>query len=160
FRREMVQKASPNPGHVAIAELEKMLPVVVITQNVDELHARAGSTDIIELHGSILRFFCFDKHHPADNVEPGLKSPPSCNCGSPIRPGVVWFGEALPPGALNRASELMMKSDVVIVVGTSGIVQPAASLPWTAKRHGAFVIEVNPESTPIGDLADIFLRGP
>lgn len=160
YRRQLVQKAQPNPGHLAIAQLEKIVPVVVITQNVDELHARAGSTDIIELHGSILRFFCFDRQHPADDVEPGLTSPPVCKCGSPLRPAVVWFGEALPPGALTRASDLMMKSDVVIVVGTSGIVQPAASLPWTAKRHGAFVIEVNPERTPIGDLVDIFLQGP
>jgi len=160
YRRRLVMEALPNPGHLAIYHLEKVLPVVVVTQNVDGLHKRAGSSDIIELHGSILRFFCFDEHHSADNVECNLQAPPLCACGSLIRPAVVWFNETLPPDALQRASELVMQADVVLVIGTSGLVQPAASLPWTAKRHGAKVIEVNPDRTPISDLSDIFLAGP
>jgi NAD-dependent deacetylase len=160
YRRGMVAKVEPNAGHYAIARLAEIKPVVVVTQNVDGLHARAGSKDVIELHGNISTFFCFDEHHPANDVPLGLKEPPLCHCGSPLRPGVVWFGEMLPEDALERATALMRQSDVVMVVGTSGIVQPAASLPLVARRAGAKIIEINPEPTPIGDLADIFLCGP
>lgn len=161
YRRNLVSQAQPNAGHIALADLQDILPVTVVTQNVDGLHARAGSRDIIELHGSILKFFCFDNRHPADNVEPGLSEPPACTvCGAMLRPGVVWFGEALPPGALEQASNCMQTSDVVLVIGTSGLVQPAAGLPYLAKRHGAKVIEINPDTTPVTDIADIFLAGP
>jgi NAD-dependent deacetylase len=159
YRRKLVQAAKPNAGHQALVKLESLLPTVIVTQNVDGLHVRAGSTDVIELHGSILRFFCFDNQHPADNIAVGLDQPPRCICGSFIRPAVVWFHEALPQEAFSRASQLMKEADVVLVVGTSGLVQPAASLPLVAKQHGAFLVEVNPERTPIGELADIFLCG-
>lgn len=163
FRRKKVLEAEPNPGHQAIAALESLIPeVVVVTQNVDGLHKRAGSSDIVELHGNILEFFCFDERHPADaEIEFDLKEPPLCaQCGSMMRPGVVWFNEMLPPGAMERASRLVRAADVVLVVGTAGIVYPAASLPYTAKDAGAFVVEVNPDETPITAVADLFLAGP
>jgi NAD-dependent deacetylase len=161
YRRKLVTEAQPNAGHVALSELQHIKPTTVVTQNVDGLHARAGSKDIIELHGSILKFFCLDKRHPADNVPPGLDAPPTCTiCGAMLRPAVVWFGEALPPQALQKASDRMQSSDLVLVVGTSGLVHPAAGLPYLAKRSGAKVIEINPDRTPITDIADIFLDGP
>jgi NAD-dependent deacetylase len=161
YRRKLVTEAKPNAGHIALAQLQDILPVTVITQNVDGLHARAGSKDIIELHGNILKFFCFDHRHPADNVPYDLKEPPLCTtCGARVRPGVVWFGEALPPGALEKAAQCISSSDVLLVIGTSGLVHPAASLPYSAKRSGVKVIEINPDTTPITDIADIFLPGP
>jgi NAD-dependent deacetylase len=161
FRRNMVAQAQPNPGHYALAELANKKRVDVITQNVDGLHAKAGSKDVIELHGNIMRFMCFDRHHPIEDVPTGLKEPPLCpQCQSPTRPAVVWFGEGLPPGAYEKASNLASECDVMIVVGTSGLVHPAASLPFIAKRHGGTVIEVNPDVTPITNTADIFLCGP
>lgn len=162
-RRKKLLEVSPNPGHYAMAELEQFVPeVTVITQNVDGLHQQAGSKTVLELHGSITEFRCFAKGHPVntDNIEFGLASPPTCHCGSPYRPGVVWFGESLPGDVLNKAQNLADSVDTFIVAGTSGIVQPAASLPFIAAEAGAFVIEINPEPTPITSAADIFLQGP
>lgn len=161
MRRAMVLEVEPNPGHYALAELEKLVPsVVIITQNIDGLHAKAGSRDVVELHGNILRYKCFDRDHPQENVAAGLKDPPRCRCGSILRPDVVWFGESLPEHALNRSVAELRSADVVLVVGTSGLVQPAASLPYIANQFGATVVEVNPEETPITDIADFFLKGP
>lgn len=169
-RRQMVRAVQPNPGHYAIAELEDLLPqVVVITQNVDGLHRAAGSTDIIELHGNIMRHRCF-----ADcRGNPTLvdidsfawdrsDGPPRCpNCGAPVRPDVVWFTEALPPEALNRAMALCRAADAALVVGMSGAVQPAASLPYYAKRwNDAYLIDVNPHVDEIAPIADLFMQGP
>src|SRR5215813_6208113 len=145
-RRAMLSDVKPNPGHYAIAEMEKFVPkVLVVTQNIDGLHAQAGSTDVIELHGNITSFHCFEAGHPAQDVPFGLEEPPLCHCGSKLRPAVVWFGEALPPAAMHRATREVQKADVVFVVGTSGLVYPAASIPYIGKDAGATVIEVNPE---------------
>lgn len=162
-RRKKLLEVSPNAGHYAMAELAQFVPeLTVITQNVDGLHQQAGSKVVLELHGSITAFRCFAKGHPAntDNIEFGLTSPPKCHCGSPYRPGVVWFGESLPGDVLSKAQQLAKSADIFIVAGTSGIVHPAASLPFIAKEAGATVIEINPEPTPITDTADIFLQGP
>lgn len=161
WRRKLLSEIKPNPGHFAFAEMQKILPeVVVVTQNVDGLHKQAGSTDVIELHGSITRFYCYDKFHPPESDIPlGLEEPPKCHCGSLMRPGVVWFGEELPKEEFGTATTVMTKADVVLVAGTSGLVQPAASLPVTAKFHGAKIIEVNPEKSPIGKMADLFIPG-
>ncbi len=160
----MVEKAAPNAGHLAIAQLESLLPqVTVITQNIDGLHQAAGSTDVIELHGSIRRYRCLTGKHTgftrADFADqPAL--PPQCpRCGALLRPEVVWFGELLPPDALQRAFDLAESCDVMLVVGTSGEVQPAASLPFESARHGAMVIDVNPERDNIASIADIYLPG-
>lgn len=160
-RRKMLSTVKPNPGHYALVELEKLVgSFVIVTQNVDGLHALAGSSDVIELHGSMKRFRCFDANHPVDDVPVGLLEPPKCQCGSMLRPDVIWFGEALPEHALKRATEEFQGADIAFVVGTSGLVQPAASLPHLAKHNGAFVVEINPETTPITDIADVFLGGP
>jgi NAD-dependent deacetylase len=159
-RREMIKNVKPNAGHHALAHLEKYVPeLVVITQNIDGLHRAAGSTTVIELHGNIGRIKCFDNEHEADDVPYGLKEPPLCQCGSIMRPAVVWFGEALPQKELNQAFQLAEEADLIMVVGTSGLVHPAASIPFLAKRHGATVIEVNPERTPITEIAEIRLEG-
>lgn len=160
-RRAILNDVQPNPGHYAIAELERQVPkVLVVTQNIDGLHAKAGSTDVVELHGNITRFHCFAGGHAAGEVALGLQEPPRCHCGSMLRPGVVWFGEALPPAELHRATREVQNADVVFVVGTSGLVYPAASIPYIAKDSGATLVEVNPEDTPITEIADVFLKGP
>lgn len=161
WRRSMLAAVQPNPGHYAIAELQDLVAdVVVVTQNIDGLHAKAGSRDVVELHGSIDKFYCFDEHHVADEVPLGLEEPPKCPCGSLLRPGVVWFGEVLPSEVFQRAVDEVKRADVVFVVGTSGLVYPAASLPYVAKQASATVLEINPEVTPISEIADLFLQGP
>lgn len=160
-RRGKVADVQPNPGHFALAELEKLVPeFFLVTQNVDGLHVRAGSKRVIEIHGNITRFKCFDKHHEQSDVEPNQKEPPKCHCGSLIRPDVVWFGEAMPERLMQESYIAAEKADVALVVGTSGLVQPAASLPFVAKRAGAKVIEVNPNRTELTDSCDLFLSGP
>ncbi len=161
YRRTLLQDTKPNAGHYAIADLEELLPhVVVVTQNVDGLHQQAGSCDVIELHGNITQFICFDNRHEQSDISMGLEQPPVCSCGSLIRPAVVWFGESLPGVAMARGFMEAEKSQVVLVVGTSGIVQPAASIPFSAADKGAKVIDINPEETPVTDISEVVLRGP
>jgi NAD-dependent deacetylase len=164
-RFDMTSAARPNPGHAAIAELEQVLPrVSVVTQNVDGLHQRAGSSDVIELHGSMHRFKCVQGRHTGfsfDDFAGQEQKPPRCpRCGDLLRPEVVWFGEALPPEAIGRAQQLSASCDVMLVVGTSGVVFPAAAIPLIAGEAGAVVIDVNPEKDALAARADIFLRGP
>lgn len=162
-RRNLVGEASPNAGHLALAELQDLLPqFTVITQNVDRLHERAGSRGVLELHGDILTFRCFNRGHAAAEVALGLEEPPACayaDCRSLLRPNVVWFGESLSPDVLSRATRLASTCEVFLVIGTSGLVQPAASLPIAAKRGGAKLVEINPEPTALTDQVDIFLQG-
>lgn len=166
WRTSLVERARPHAGHLAIAALEQLKrDLAIVTQNVDDLHERAGSNDVIHLHGSLFSLRCFAcaRPHPyapdADLVtaEPILRvEPPRCrHCGGSIRPGVVWFGEQLPQRAWSRAELLMEATDALLVVGTSGVVQPAASLPRVAKHHGASVIEINPERSALTSVADI-----
>jgi NAD-dependent deacetylase len=157
--------ASPNPAHNAIAELERLLPrLSVVTQNIDGLHQRAGSSDVVELHGSMFRFKCLQGEHTGfvlDDFADQQAKPPRCpQCGELLRPDVVWFGEALPGDAIDRAQALSAACDVMLVVGTSGIVYPAAALPLLAAEAGATVIDVNPERDAVAAAADIFLQGP
>lgn len=161
WRRKMVSNVTPNAGHFALAELERLVPkFVLLTQNVDGLHRKAGSNSMIEIHGNISRHKCFDNEHPVNDVQFDLEQPPRCHCGSLVRPDVVWFGEALNPEHLTQSFEQSRNARVFIVIGTSGLVQPAASFPFEAKRRGAQVIECNTEETPITDIADVFLQGP
>lgn len=169
YRRGMVRDAKPNPGHVALAELEKRLPnVIVITQNVDDLHEQAGSINVVHLHGKIAQTKCFyncqgdptlvDVSTLTWDKESG---PPPCpHCGRWLRPDVVWFGEILPAEALDAAHTASALCDVMMVVGTSGLVNPAASFPLYARSRGAQIIEVNPQPTPITDIAHLHLEGP
>ena len=165
-RLGLVQLPARADGHDAIARLEDLVPeVVVVTQNIDGFHARAGSTTILELHGNIHRFKCFDQDHPLDRELPpsdvdGPLEPPLCpRCASYVRPDVVWFGEMLPPGVFEQAEALSRSCDVMLVVGTSGIVYPAAGLPMVARAAGATVIEVNVEPSELTPGVDFFLQG-
>jgi NAD-dependent deacetylase len=169
YRRELIAPARPNPGHDAIAELEKYLPhVVVITQNVDGLHQIAGSSDVIPVHGDIRQNKCFAncQGDPTPiNIDEltwdKTAGPPQCpHCGAYVRPDVVWFTESLPGPALERAFDLSRTCDVMLIVGTSGVVVPVATLPQYARQNGATVIEVNPNETPITTIAHIYLAGP
>ena len=161
WRQEVVYRAEPNPGHRAIAELEALGVVkAVITQNVDGLHQRAGSRDVVELHGSLWRARCVRCGAVYRLDKPVEEIPPRCpRCGGLLRPDVVWFGEPLPQDAWERAVELASRSDAVLVVGTSGVVYPAAYIPRIAKDHGAVVVEVNVEESAVTPIADFFLRG-
>ena len=160
WRRGLVESARPNAGHRALADLERRAPAFsIVTQNVDSLHQEAGSSNVVELHGNIRRSRC-----PAEDVsvEPEVTEylPPLCpNCGSPLRPDVVWFGEALPAGGLRVASEAARSCDVFLSVGTSGLVYPAASLPYEALEAGAVLVEINPDPTPLSAHADFVVQG-
>jgi NAD-dependent deacetylase len=160
-RRQLLAQVKPNAGHFALVELEKMVGrLTIITQNVDGLHRLAGSSSICELHGNIANIKCFDANHPASDIPFGLKEPPTCFCGSKLRPDVVWFGELLPEFQLAQAVQAAGKTDLMLVIGTSGLVYPAASLPYLASQHGARIIEINPEKTPITPITHLFLQGP
>ena len=180
WRTALVEQAVPNAGHQAIAQLERLKEgVVVITQNVDDLHERAGSSTVLHLHGSLFEPRCLAcaRPHPHESaagpegaqrqgrtIGPGAStpeaalrvSPPACtHCGGPVRPGVVWFGEGLPAATWNRATRALEDCDALLVVGTSGVVQPAASLPRLVKQRGKPVIEINPDTSEITHGADI-----
>lgn len=161
-RLDAVATAQPNAGHVALAELAHVTPAFdLITQNVDDLHERAGSTGVIHLHGSIAHFRCnrCRRPHTLQAAERNASTPPQCRqCSGLVRPAVVWFGEMLPEAAVQAAWHAAETCDVMLVVGTSGVVYPAAQLPHVAKVNGAFVVNVNPE-TDRSDVADIMLQG-
>lgn len=164
-RRAKVARVAPSAGHLALAKIEadsaaKGTEFTLVTQNVDGLHHAAGSRRIHELHGNIRRVKCFDHGHPAASWNEAGELPPRCTvCGGWLRPDVVWFGEMLPEGALERSLEATGRCDVFLSVGTSGLVEPAASLPFSALAAGAAVIEVNPRDTPLTGSATIALRG-
>lgn len=162
WRRDRVRQAAPNPGHVALAQLEDRVPQVsVITQNVDGLHHRAGSTRVIELHGNLQRTVCFACGRLVESWVDDDRTPPHCPaCDGLLRPDVVWFGEMLPQPALAAAYEAAQRCEVFLSIGTSGLVEPAASLPFAALRAGAVVVEINPQPTPLSDHATHVLRGP
>jgi NAD-dependent deacetylase len=165
-RLQAVERAKPHDGHHALVKLAQRNSgsFIVVTQNVDGLHRRVGSDPVIELHGSLRAFRCSDRWHPFP-VERVLAlsgdseceiPPPSCpECGSPIRPGVVWFGEALPEEAIACATSAAQQCEVMLVIGTSGIVYPAAAMPSVAAAHGARIVEINPDETPRSRHADV-----
>ncbi len=162
WRRQLVAQAQPNPGHIALAQLEKMVPeFTLITQNVDGLHARAGSQNIVELHGRLDRFKCFDNHHPVTDWPESEEVPPRCpQCESYLRPDVVWFGESLPALALYTAVNATRHCDLLFSIGTSALVHPAASLPIEAIQNKIPVIEINPQATPLTPYSTYWLAGP
>lgn len=161
WRIKLISEASPNPAHKALAKLEERTSsFTLVTQNVDGLHREAGSENVLELHGNIRRAICSKERttvEPDDFIE---GAPPRCpKCGAFLRPDVVWFGEMLPTGAMEAASEAARNCEVFISAGTSSVVYPAASLPYEAKENGATLIEINPDETPLSAVADIVLRG-
>lgn len=163
-RLARMEETAPNPGHMALAEIEALTSeFTLITQNVDNLHEQAGSVNVLHLHGSLARFRCNScgAAHALNKEDRAAAMPPDCSvCGGPVRPDVVWFGEMLPYGALQQAAHAAEMCDVMLVLGTSGVVYPAAQLPYTAKSAGAFVIDINPEPSDISMMADVFLQGP
>ncbi len=161
WRREAVKAVRPNPGHYALATMEKRIPeFTLITQNVDGLHRMAGNQNVLELHGNIQRVRCADCHTFAEIWDDDTKSVPRCKvCHGLLRPDVVWFGEALPRDQLEAALEAARSCDIFFSIGTSGVVQPAASLAFAAHNRGAVVVEVNAEPTPLTSKADYFLQG-
>ena len=146
-RRKNILDVKPNEGHFAISQMEEFKDVVVLTQNIDGLHQRSGSTNVLELHGSIIRIKCTVCDF-IDNITENFESlPPKCKCGSMLRPDVVWFGEPLPQNIWQSAIKEASVCDVMVIVGTSLVVSPANTLPVYAKQNGAILIEVNPEKT-------------
>lgn len=161
WRREAVKGVRPNPGHYALAEVEKLVPsFTLITQNVDGLHRMAGSQNVLELHGNIQRVRCADCYTFAETWDDDTESVPKCKvCGGLLRPDVVWFGEALPRDQLEAAVEATRSCDVFFSIGTSGVVQPAASLAVAARSRGAVVVEINAEPTSLTQIADYVFHG-
>ncbi len=161
WRRGLISKASPNPAHKIIAEMESRYPeFLLVTQNVDGLHRKAGSKHIVEIHGNIRLVRCMEEGKEFFLEENPLSQlPPTCDCGALLRPAVVWFGEMLPVEALATAQEHIQKADLLITVGTSGVVYPVAHFPMLAKGTGARVIEINMERTPISSIADFTVLG-
>lgn len=162
YRRKILKSTGPNPGHLAIAEFEKYIDTVtVVTQNVDNLHFRAGSTNILELHGNIERNYCIDckTYYGMDDFLDVDEAPKCPKCGGMIRPDVVWFGENLPQNIFAEAEETAKQSDICFVVGTSAVVYPAAYIPKSAKEGGSYVVEINIEPTEITNSVDCSLTG-
>ncbi len=162
WRRSLIAKAEPNRGHHALADLEKRTAnFTLITQNVDGLHDRAGATHLLKVHGDIWTLrctLCGKERHDARPSFPDL--PPHCFCGGIERPGVVWFGESLPPEIWSQSEQAASAADVFMVVGTSALVYPAAGLVHLAKASGAKVVEVNPAETPVSGMVDFSWRAP
>jgi NAD-dependent deacetylase len=157
FRRRKLLECRPNPAHHALAELENLCEhFTLITQNVDNLHRVAGSRTLIELHGNIWIDRCWNCAYETSVNTVSDDPVPACpECGGKLRPGVVWFGEMLPPDAIQNAQTAAAQCDVMLVVGTSAVVQPAASLSSFAQYNGAKIVEINPEATPLSHSADL-----
>jgi NAD-dependent deacetylase len=158
-RRAVVGACEPNPGHRILAELQAAEPATaIVTQNIDGMHQRAGAKDVIELHGSLWRVRCDREGVVREDLTIPM-SPRRCACGAYLRPDIVWFEDALDERNLVRASELLAKCDLLVSVGTSGVVYPAAQLPRIAMANGAVTVEINLEDTPVSHLYQHRLRG-
>lgn len=169
FRRNLMRPARPNPAHLSLVVLERRFPTMqIITQNIDNLHEQAGSKNIIRLHGNIWANKCFfdcqgePTQVDISRIEWDKESgPPPCPyCGRWVRPDVVWFGEMLPHQQIQAAIHASENADVMLVIGTSGVVQPAANMPFVAKQQGAKIIEFNPVESEITPIADLWLQAP
>jgi len=160
WRRKLIRKTTPNAAHTVLARLQRLKPeLILVTQNVDGLHQRAGSTEVIEFHGCIERNKCFgcEKRGPKSDSS----YPPTCNtCNGLMRPDVVWFGENIPTAALTASSDAVNACDVFFSVGTSSLVYPATALAKMALSRKATTIEINPNSTPLSTRMDFTLQGP
>ena len=157
-RRANIFAAKPNPGHRAIAELEKYVKVVVLTQNIDGLHQKAGSSQVLELHGSIIKIKCSVCDFKEEITSEISKVPPLCRCGNILRPDVVWFGESLPQDVWQKAMVLASQCDLMVIAGTSLVVSPANTLPIYAKQNSALLIEINTETTEMSSEMDLIIR--
>jgi NAD-dependent deacetylase len=161
LRRDLAGQVAPNPGHYALAKMEQHVPTFdLFTQNVDDLHDQAGSQNITRFHGNLFDVKCFDQQHRVKNWQDLAGTPPACpECGSLLRPDVVWFGEGLPHNVIEKAIETVRRADVVFSIGTSSLVMPAAAVPVEALKAGVPVIEVNLNETALTNHATLALRG-
>ncbi|MDH3676790.1 MAG: NAD-dependent deacylase [Nitrosopumilus sp.] len=157
-RRKNVFSAEPNLGHKAITELEKYSKVVVLTQNIDGLHQKAGSSQVLELHGSIVKIKCTVCNYKGETFTEFLDIPPLCACGNILRPEVVWFGEGLPQDLWQEAIVHANSCDVMVIAGTSLVVSPANTLPIYAKQNNAILVEINPDETIMTSNMDLSIR--
>jgi NAD-dependent deacetylase len=162
WRRDQLMQVEPNPGHYALAELQRLLPeFALITQNVDGLHQRAGSRDVIEFHGNITRTVCSAPHCEGQLTPDDANEPPLCGlCGSFLRPDVVWFGEQIPADAMAASAKALQDCDLFMSIGTSSTVYPAAGIAQQSAANGAVIVEINPNATPLASSADIVIAGP
>ena len=161
-RKRIISQVQPNPGHRALVDMEQLVPsLVVVTQNIDNLHRRAGSSTVFELHGNIERNYCLECGARFEDEEIEFRDGiPHCReCSGLVRPDVVWFGELLPMDQWEGAELAIRSADVVLTVGTSGVVYPAADLPMQGRRAGAYVAEINPEPTELTPWVDEAIRG-
>ncbi len=161
--KEVIDQAQPNDCHKGLAQLEALGKLqTVITQNIDGLHQMAGNTDVIEFHGTFAWQRCMDCDTHVETRRVDVSAiPPRCHCGGILRPNAVFFGELIPQEALWRSRQVATDCDILLVIGTSAMVQPAAMMPVVAKETGATVIEINPESTPLtGEISDYIIKGP
>jgi NAD-dependent deacetylase len=162
YRKKLIAEVKPNPGHYALADMEKLFQgFAVITQNIDNLHQRAGSTRVYDLHGNIERNYCIKcgRRYRTEELASATSAPHCIDCRGLIRPDVVWFGELLPANHWTSADRAANSADVFFSIGTSAIVYPAASLPLTARKAGAYIVEINAETTPLSDIADETIIG-
>jgi len=157
-RRMNIFQAQPKPGHEAIAELEKYAEVVVLTQNIDGLHQKSGSSKVLELHGSIVKIKCSVCDFKEEILTEISELPPLCKCGNILRPDVVWFGESLPQDVWKNAINFASSCDLMIIAGTSLVVSPANTLPIYAKQNNATLVEINPEDTDMSGEMDVIIR--
>ncbi|MCB0366921.1 MAG: NAD-dependent deacylase [Bdellovibrionaceae bacterium] len=170
-RLKVIREVQPNPGHKALAQWQRLVPdFTLLTQNVDGLHQRAGSENVLELHGNINRSFCVSCHHVVDEIElellkeggaPAKEDLPKCpQCQDLLRPDVVWFGEMLPGDILHASDQAARRCQLFLSIGTMGVVFPAAGLPLAAIQSGAYVVEINPDETELTPYMSESLRGP
>ena len=161
WRRELLATKKPNAAHTTLVQLEQLVPEFwVITQNVDGLHRLAGTNSLSEIHGNIWKVRCTDCNQVIENRDIPLPFPPTCgDCGGLLRPHIVWFGESLDPKDLERSYAALQHCEILLIIGTSGLVYPAASFAPVAKQHGAFVVELNLEITPNSPVMDVSLQG-
>ncbi|MCH8071781.1 MAG: NAD-dependent deacylase [Proteobacteria bacterium] len=160
WRRELVASVEPNAGHHALVKLAGLVPALtIITQNVDGLHQRAGSENIIEFHGNLFENRCFVEGCTVTNADMSAEVPVCTGCGAMLRPGVVWFGESIPEAAMHAAESAVHGCDLFFSIGTSSLVWPAAGFAEAARQQGASVVEINLDATPLSSQADFCLQG-
>lgn len=162
YRKNIIQDVQPNPAHHSLAQMETLVKeFTLVTQNIDNLHFRAGSKNVLELHGNIERSYCIGcgKYYDHIEITEDRKVPRCSSCNGIIRPDVVWFGEMLPEGVFEKATHMASRCELFFTIGTSAVVYPAAGLPMTALQHGAYVVEINVEPTEISNQVSETLLG-